>query len=95
MDPAAYHNLGELYYDLEEYDPAEENCKIAVKLAPDFSMAYLTLGGICMDQERMADALKYYRLYLKYETSPQAVDMLAEVKAVVEGLQEEIESGAK
>ncbi len=53
-------------------------------------MAYLTLGGICMDQERMKDALTYYRLYLKYETSPQAADMLAEVRAVVEGLQEEL-----
>jgi hypothetical protein len=53
-------------------------------------MAYLTLGGICMDQERMADALKHYRKYLQYETSPQARDMLEEVKAVVEGLQEEL-----
>jgi hypothetical protein len=53
-------------------------------------MAYLTLGGLCMDQERMSDALKYYRMYLKYEVSPQAADMVAEVKAVVEGLQEEL-----
>ena len=58
-------------------------------------MSYLTLGGICMDLERMEDALKYYTQYLKYERSSQAADMLAEVKAVVEGLQEELQSGAK
>jgi len=61
-----------------------------VALAPDYSMAYLTLGGLCMDQERMQEALHYYRLYLKHEQSAQAADMLAEVKAVVEGLQEEL-----
>ena len=55
-------------------------------------MSYLTLGSICMDQDRMEEALKYYQLYLKHERSTQAADMLAEVKAVVEGLKEELGS---
>ena len=89
-DPAAHFNLGELYYDLEELEEAEDACLEAVKRDPGFSMAYLTLGGICMDQDRTADAIAYFENYLKYEKSVQAVDMIAEVKAVVEGLKEEM-----
>ena len=44
-----------------------------------------------MDTERMPDALKYYSMYLKHETSPQAKEMVAEVKAVIEGIREELE----
>jgi hypothetical protein len=58
-------------------------------------MAYLTLGGICMDQERTRDAVAYFEQYLKYEKSPQASDMIAEVKAVIEGLKEELNGNQK
>jgi len=40
----------------------------------------------------MKEAIKYYQLYLKYETSAQAAEMRAEVKAVIEGLKEELEN---
>ena len=89
-DPAAHFNLGELYYDMEELEEAEAECREAVRLDPTFSMAYLTLGGICMDQERTKDAVRYFEQYLRYEKSPQAGDMIAEVRAVVEGLKEEL-----
>jgi tetratricopeptide (TPR) repeat protein len=89
-DPAAHFNLGELYYDLEELEEAEEECREAVRLDPGFNMAYLTLGGICMDQDRTRDAVRYFEQYLKYETSPQAREMIVEVKAVVEGLKDEL-----
>jgi hypothetical protein len=55
-------------------------------------MAYLTLGGICMDQERTQDAVAYFEKYLKFETSSQAADMITEVKAVIEGLKEELKA---
>jgi tetratricopeptide (TPR) repeat protein len=89
-DPAAHFNLGELYYDLEELEEAEDECLEAVRCDPAYSMAYLTLGGICMDQDRTADAIAYFEKYLKYEKSVQAADMIAEVKAVIEGLKEEV-----
>ena len=89
-DPAAHFNLGELYYDLEELEEAEDSCLEAIRLDPAFSMAYLTLGGICMDMDRTAEAITHFESYLKYEKSPQATDMIAEVKAVVEGLKEEL-----
>jgi hypothetical protein len=43
-----------------------------------------------MDQDRTVDAIAYFENYLKYEKSIQATDMIAEVKAVVEGLKEEL-----
>jgi uncharacterized protein HemY len=53
-------------------------------------MAYLTLGSICMDQERLQDAVRYFEQYLRYEKSPQAAEMIAEVQAVIEGLKAEL-----
>ncbi len=61
-----------------------------MRLDPNFTMSYLTLGNICIDQERLAEAIQYFELYLKKEKSPQAAEMIAEVKAVVEGLKEEM-----
>jgi tetratricopeptide (TPR) repeat protein len=75
---------------MEELEEAEEECREAVRLDPTYAMAYLTLGGICMDQDRTQDAVTCFEQYLKYETSPQASDMVAEVKAVIEGLKEEL-----
>jgi len=94
-DPAGHYNLGELYYDLEELEEAEEECLQAIRLDPAFSMAYLALGSICMDQERLQDAVHYFETYLKYERSPKAAEMIAEVKAVIEGLKEELGTGKK
>jgi tetratricopeptide (TPR) repeat protein len=88
-DAAAHFNLGELYYDLGEHDEAEKECMEAIRLDPTFTLSYLTLGSLHMDREHVADAIKYLELYLKMEKSPQAAEMVAEVKAVVEGLKEE------
>jgi tetratricopeptide (TPR) repeat protein len=77
---------------MEELEEAEEACLEAIRLDPSYGMAYLTLGGICMDQDRTKDAVTYFEKYLKFEKSPQASDMVAEVKAVIEGLKEELKS---
>ncbi|WP_279384347.1 tetratricopeptide repeat protein [Geotalea toluenoxydans] len=93
MDPndaAARFNLGDLFYDLGDLESAEKETLEAVRLDPNFTMSYLTLGNICIDQERLAEAIQYFELYLKKEKSPQAAEMIAEVKAVVEGLKEEM-----
>ena len=89
-DAAAHFNLGELYYDLEELVQAEKECMEAIRLDPSFTLAYLTMGNLCLDQERLADAVKFFEQYLKREKSPRAEEMIAEVKAVVEGLKEEM-----
>ena len=63
-----------------------------MRLDPAFSMSYLTLGSLYMDNERVKDAVRYLELYLKYEKSPQAKETIAEVQAVLEGLRAEIGS---
>ena len=77
---------------MEELEEAEEECREAVRLDPTYGMAYLTLGGICMDQDRTQDAVTCFEQYLRFETSPQASEMIAEVKAVIEGLKEELKT---
>jgi tetratricopeptide (TPR) repeat protein len=94
-DAAAHFNLGELYYDLGEFDEAEKECLEAVRLDPTFTLSYLTLGSLYMDREHVAEAIKSLEMYLKMEKSPQAAEMVAEVKAVVEGLKEEAGKGPK
>ena len=89
-DATARFNLGELYYDMDDLEAAERETLEAIRLDPEFTMSYLTLGNICIDQERMADAIGYFESYLKKEHSPQAHEMIAEVKAVIEGLKEEL-----
>ena len=89
-DAAAHFNLGELYYDLEELENAEKECMEAIRLDPSFTLGYLTMGNLCLDQERIADAINYFEIYLKKEKSPRAAEMVAEVKAVLEGLREEM-----
>ena len=48
------------------------------------------MGNLSLDQEQIADAIKYFELYLKHEKSPRAEEMVAEVKAVIAGLKEEL-----
>ena len=43
--------------------------------------------------DSVADAIKYLERYLKMEKSPQAAEMVTEVRAVVEGLKEEAGKG--
>jgi len=94
-DAAAHFNLGELYYDLGEHEDAERECLESIRLDPEFTLAYLTLGSLHMDREHLSEAVKYLKLYLRYEKSPQAQEMIDEVKAVIEGLKEELESKKK
>ena len=89
-DATARFNLGELYYDMDDLESAERETLQAIRLDPNFTMSYLTLGNICIDQERVAEAIEHFENYLKREHSPQAREMIAEVKAVVEGLKEEM-----
>ena len=91
-DAAAHFNLGELYYDLGEHDAAEKECLEAIRIDPEFTLAYLTLGSLHMDREHLSEAVRYLKLYLKYEKSPQAQEMIDEVKVVIDGLRTELGS---
>ena len=80
-----------MYYDLGEFADAERECLEAIRLDPSFTLSYLTLGSLYMDQEHIGEAIKSLETYLKMEKSPQASDTVAEVRAVLEGLKAELE----
>lgn len=88
-DAQAHYNLAELYYDLEDLVKAESECRRAIELDPALSFAWLTLGNICLDQEKPAEALHSFQEFLRHEQSPAAADIRNEVAAVIDGLKAE------
>ncbi len=48
------------------------------------------MGSICLDQERIEEAVDYFEQYLRKETSPRAGEMIREVRAVLEELKDEM-----
>ncbi|NIP49266.1 MAG: tetratricopeptide repeat protein, partial [Gammaproteobacteria bacterium] len=82
-------NLAEFHYDNGNLKEAEQLCRKAVSLDPDFSFAYLTLGNICLDQELVQDAVHCFKEFLQREKSPASKEICDEVKALVDGLKSE------
>ena len=89
-DAQAHFNLGEIYYDAGDLAAAEQACRKALACDPGFSFAYMTLGNICLDQEKPRQALDWFQKFLLHERSAGAADIREEVAAVVAGLKEEL-----
>jgi tetratricopeptide (TPR) repeat protein len=89
-DAQAHYNLAELYYDLARLAEAEAACLKAIEFDPALSFAYLTLGNICLDEEKTHEALRYFEDFLRLERSPAAADIRSEVAAVIDGLKLEM-----
>ena len=56
QEPLAYNNLGRAYLYAEEYEPAVENFKKAIEMAPDRSEGYVNLTTAYLRQNLPADA---------------------------------------
>ncbi|MCP4567843.1 MAG: tetratricopeptide repeat protein [FCB group bacterium] len=67
------HHLMTLYQKaaalatLKRYDEAEDCCRKALKIRPDYLDVLLTLGHIYNNTNRPAQAREYYHLYLDYQ----------------------------
>ena len=57
-------SLGEFYYDTGNLEQAEVHCRKALELDRDLTFAWLTLGNLCLDQERDKDALESFKKFL-------------------------------
>jgi tetratricopeptide (TPR) repeat protein len=79
-----------MYYDTGDLESAAKSCREALRLDPGFAFAYLTLGNICLDQEKPREALQAFQEFLMRERSPAAKEVRDEVAAVVEGLKAEL-----
>ena len=54
--PSAYNNLGQIYLDVGEYDPAIDNFKKVIEMAPDRAIGYVNLATAYLRQNLAADA---------------------------------------
>lgn len=68
----AHFNLGRAYLVRKDYTRATEQLERAVKLVPDFAMAYSALGEAYEGMNRVADAKRSYRSAIQF--APDFVD---------------------
>ncbi len=64
MDPihaAAHINLGTLYYNRQEYAPAERRYRSAIQIDPRYALAYFDLGNVLDETGRVEEAINTYK----------------------------------
>jgi len=57
---AMHHLAGAYWHDKKQHDDAEALLRRATQVAPDFARAWLTLGALLMDMNKVVDALPAY-----------------------------------
>lgn len=60
-DPDLHSNLGLIFYDLANYDTAENHCRLALKFRPNDAIAYNNLGNILQAQDHIDEAESCFR----------------------------------
>jgi len=68
----AYSNLGNVYYDQENYAGAIKYYNKAIEINPDFSKAYYNLGIVYRNQGNYSDAIKCYKKAIELNPSYSA-----------------------
>lgn len=66
-DPAYHFELGNAYFDLSQFEKAEQHFQRATGLAPDYLAASVNLGSVYDELGRLDDALGAYRAALKID----------------------------
>lgn len=89
------YDLAETYYDIEETELAERLCHEIFGIDPEYAMAHFLLGNIAIDNDQMQIAAYCFKQYLQFEKSPDAKEIIVEVKAVLADLEEELSQTEK
>jgi len=66
----AHNGLASTYYCLDNLDLAEKEGRLAIKLKPDYALAYYHLGLVLERKNDLKNALDAFNQSLKYETEP-------------------------
>ena len=69
-EPNNYNTLtlvGLAYHKIKKYDESIKNYEKAIKLKPDFAIAYFYLGNIFYDLKKINDAIKNYEKAIKLQ----------------------------
>lgn len=72
--PAAHNGLGAAYFCLKKYNDAEREIKNAIRLKPNYALAYYHLGLLEAERNRPQEAIKAYEDSLKYEDRKDYAD---------------------
>ena len=81
-----YLSLGELYYDSDRLEDAEQMCLQGLQLDAGLPMGYLTLGYIYLDMDKSQESIDNFQQFLRLEKSAAAKQIRDEVSAVIDGL---------
>ena len=79
-----HYNLGNFYFDAQEYRPARVHFELAAELEPSFRNIYFNLGltlTIAEDYQAAIDALSTYRELAPEAEGSHADDLLASLEA--------------
>jgi len=61
VEPETFHAISICYFNMEEYDKAEEFSKISLDKNPQFFKGWLHLGGLYRSQAKLNEALKCFQ----------------------------------
>jgi len=76
----AYYHIGNAYLAKGDYDQAIKNLKSAIKVSPDFAMAYFRLCNIYIELELLDEASEIIELFLSYyPKSPEGHLMMGRI----------------
>ena len=75
-------NLAACYFDLGQFDMAEQYCKAAIEINPNDPYSHSNLGVICESQDRLYDAIRAYKASLEIDAhQPQVLMSLGSAYA--------------
>ncbi len=88
-DPQQYLNLGGIYYQLGQWDNAQNQFQIAINLKPDFANAYYNLAHTLQQKQDLTNALQQLQivknLVVSDKTSSAQVDKeIVELSATIQ-----------
>lgn len=83
-NPQQYLTMGGIYYQLNQWDNAQNQFQIAVNLKPDFPNAYYNLGHALQQKQDIKGALTQYEIVknLVANNSPAYKQITEEIKAL-------------
>jgi tetratricopeptide (TPR) repeat protein len=78
-NPALYIELGGIYYQLQEFDLAQNQFQVAVSLKRNYANAYYNLGHALEEKGQLVVALQQYQIVRQLvQNDPQSLELIDE-----------------
>lgn len=84
-NPALRIELGGIYYQLQEFDLAQNQFQVAVSLKPDYANAYYNLGHALEEKGQLPSALQQYQIVRQLvQNDPQSLEAIDEEISILQ-----------